>query len=519
MLRTTPREPTRLSRATVALAWLVAAAGAIAVLLVAASSAEGGTYRVAQCNPSLDAGRADLAFERNSDHYSSLADCGDGSGLTVRHQARRSRRERWGAWTLRAPEGAHLTALRAKVAGRAASGHVPELLIGLPGATPVAFGHAAGAVHSARWKGEGADSFEARLRCARTSGCGEGTGARVMVRRIGLRLSDELEPTAELAGPLAGTTTQRGTRALEALTADLGSGVRRIFLEVNGKPVSARRVPCQLRKRIATRLAPCPARAERVYELDTAGRAFHQGLNGIRVCADDFALTGERNRACARHRVRIDNECPVDDSPEAGTLRAHIVGGRRGPVARDRAARVVGRLVDSSGSPVAGAEVCVATRVSMPEAVERVVATPTTAADGRFEARLTPGPNREVRLAHWAGSEQVAEHYTRLRVRARPDLRVSPHRTLHNGEEVRFGVRLHGPEQAGRQIQMEVRSGGRWALLRAKHTNSQGRWSGGYRFSSTTGTRTYRFRAVVPRQQGYPYERGWSSSRSVRVSG
>ena len=111
----------------------------------------------------------------------------------------------------------------------------------------------------------------------------------MMIRRVALRVLDETEPTAELAGPLSSGQTQRGTSSLEALGTDVGGGVRRIHLEINNKPVTSRRVPCELRRRIALRLRPCPVETVKPYELDTAGRVFRQGMNRIRVCVDDFA--------------------------------------------------------------------------------------------------------------------------------------------------------------------------------------------------------------------------------------
>ncbi len=509
-------EPTRLGRATVALVWLIAAAAAILFLLVAAGSAEGGTYRAVQCNPGFDAGRGDFAFSRNSDHYTSQADC-EGPGLGVRHDNRTSRRGRWGAWALPAPEGILLTAIRARVAGTSDGGHVPELLAGSPGSgTPI--GRAGGAPHTVSWRGAGAEGLEARLRCARAS-CGEGRRARMLIRRVALRLLDETSPTAELAGPLASGQTQRGVSTFEARTTDIGSGVRRIHLEVNGKPVGSRRVPCELRRRVAVRLRPCPAATTKPYELDTAGRVFNQGLNRVRVCVDDFATTGERNRTCARHKARVDNECPVDDGSEAGTLSARLRGIRRGTIPADRPATVAGTLTDPSGSPIAGARVCVATRTELGSAVEHVVATPRTTPGGHFEARLEPGPNRQVRVAHWPDARHVAERYLRLRVRARPKLRVAPSRALRNGEEARFVVRLHGPEPGGRMVQLEARTGSRWVPIRSHPASRRGVWRDSYRFSSTTGTRRYRFRAVVPRQHGYPYLRGSSPVRRVQVRG
>lgn len=517
MDKTPSEEPTRLGRMTVAIVWLAAAAGAIVTLLVAAGSAEGGTYRAAQCNPSLDAGRSDFIFDRNSEHYASEADC-EGAGLIVRHRHRQSRRDRWGAWTLAAPAGTLFTSIRAKVAGSSDDGHVPELFTELPGAGASTLGRAGGGPHKVRWSGAGADGLEARLRCAR-SDCGDGSRARVMIRRVALRLLDETEPTATLAGPLASGQTQRGVSVLEALAGDIGSGVRRLYLEVNGKPVTARRVPCELRRQVAVRLAPCPARETKTYELDTAGRVFQQGLNRIRVCVDDFATIGEKNRACARHRTRVDNECPVDEPSEPGTLSAHLSGGRGGAIPAHRSATVAGALTDASGSPIEGARVCVATRTSVGGALEHVVATPRTGPDGRFEARLEPGPSREVRVAHWSDSQHVAERNLRLQVRARPTLRVAPSRTLRNGRRARFTVRLSGPAAGRRQVVLEARTARRWVPVRAHRSSPSGAWHGSYRFTSTTGTRTYRFRAVVPRQAGYPYLRGSSEVRRVRVRG
>ena len=511
------KEPTRLGRATVAAVWLAAAAGTILFCLVAAGSAEGGTYRAVQCNPKLDAGRGDFAFDRNSEHYVPQADC-EGPGLLVRHDDRTTRRDRWGSWTLPAPAGILFTAIRARVAGTSDDGHVPELFTDLPGSGSLTLGRASGSPHTVSWRGAGADGLQARLRCARGT-CGEGREARVLIRRVALRLLDETAPTAELSGPLASGQTQREMTSLEAVTADVGSGVRRIHLEVNGKPVGSRRVPCELRHRVAIRLRPCPAATTKPYELDTEGKVFNQGLNRIRVCVDDFATVGERNRTCARHKARVDNDCPVDEGSEQGTIDARLTGTNHGTIRADRPATVEGTLTDGSGSPVVGARVCVATRTELGSAVEHVIATPRTGRGGRFDARLDPGPSREVRVAHWPDSRRVAEHHLRLRARARPSLRVAPARTLRNGEEARFTVRLHGPDPGGREVQLQARTGNRWVPIRAHHASRKGVWRDSYRFSSTTGNRQYRFRALVPRQRGYPYLRGTSAVRRVQVRG
>jgi hypothetical protein len=510
----------RHGRALVALIWLAASAAAVTTLLIAAAVAEGGVYRAAQCNPGLGAGHSDLDFDRNSDHYAGSAGCQDGEGVSVRHAGHRSGHDRWGAWGLSAPAGAELEGVTVRVSGIAAAGHQPELLIGLPGSRETTFGDALGSSHAVRWRGERAESFAARLRCVRPAGCGEGAVAKLRLRRLMLRLSDREAPATELAGRLAGDATQRGTRRLRAIVADAGGGVRRVFVSVNGSPVAARKLECALERRVATRLRPCPAASEPDFDLDTAAAPFRQGPNNVRACALDYAGSGERNRDCASRRVRIDNACPVDDTAEAGRLETRIAGARAdGSVDHGESARLVGRLTDGSGGGIGGAKVCVATRADLHGAPERVVATPTTGADGRFEVRLRPGPSREVRTAHWADDTEVAESYERLGVRAKPSLSLSPSGTVPNGRRVHFDVRLHGPEAGGRRVHVKARSGGRWVKVRTGNADRNGRWRAAYRFRSTTGTRTYSFKAFVPRQAGYPFDAGRSAARKVTVSG
>jgi 5-hydroxyisourate hydrolase-like protein (transthyretin family) len=520
MHRTDPRQTTRRSRVASPLVWLAAAGAAIALSLVAASSAEGGTYRAVQCDPGLGAGHGDLSFARNSDHYASEASCQDGRGLTVRHTARHTGSGKWGAWTLDVPDGAALQRARAKVSGTAAAGHTPELLIGVAGASLRPFGNVTGKAHAVRWRGDEAERIQARLRCRRSSGCGEGNSARVALRRLKLRLLDSTAPEPELGGPIAAGSTQRGTRVLQGAATDDGGGVRRLFVEVNDRPSLTKKSDCAVAQEIALRLSPCPNSVQAGFGVDTTAPAFHQGPNRLRVCAIDYSPTTDRNRGCTAQKVRVDNECPVDSGTPGGRVEARIATAHpRRPIAYGKRARVAGRLIDADGEPVADAEVCVATRVELPEFAEHVVATPETDRDGRFEARLPAGANREVRIAHWPDSEHVDERYLDIGVRARPRLTLHPKRTLHNGDSLQFAVRLPGPVPGDRRVHLKVRDGSRWRLVDTGRTNNRGRWRTSYRFQATTGAHTYRFRAVAPRQPGYPYAAGRSVVRKARVVG
>ena len=293
--------------------------------------------------------------------------------------------------------------------------------------------------------------------------------------------------------------------------------MRRIHLEINNKPVTSRRVPCELRRRIALRLRPCPVETVKPYELDTAGRVFRQGLNRIRVCVDDFATVGERNRVCVRHQARVDNECPVDEGSEPGRIAARVSRTWPGRPLR----HVTGTLTDGAGEPIEGARICVATRTDVGGAVERVVATPRTGPGGRFEARLERGASREVRVAHWRDAQHVAERFLRFRVRAHPQPRVSPTRTLRNGERASLRRAPERPEQ--RQAQRRARGAKRRPLGtgRLRPREPRGVWR-----DSATAVHLDNRHAHVPLPRARPAPariprdlRGTSEVRRVRVRG
>ena len=481
--------------------------------LLAAEPAHGGTYGAAICNPDLRAWSADASFHRSSPHYTSAADCGrGGDGLSVTHRANATGDGAWGAWIVRAPTGTAITRLNVSASGSGAGGHTPELLSAARGARLAPIATPGRRLRRFEWGGTDLQEFAARLRCRRASGCGPGRDAAVRVKRIALRLTDRITPRLRLAGGLFAPGSRRGVQGAEPAAGDVGGGVRRFLLQVNGQPITSHTVGCQLSGAIARRLRPCPQQAEASFLAATDSPPFHQGPNRVRVCVADYAATTAANRACAERRVRIDNLCPVSPVAGGATLRAHLHR-RRGGVT------VAGRLLGSGSDGVAGARVCVATRDRLDAAVERVLATPTTGADGGFRARLPAGPSREVRIAYWPTDTSVLERYLDLRVRAHPWLTVRPRRPIRNGDRAHFRVRLPGPAAGHRDLRIQVRSGHRWLELRAGRTNRRGVYRARYRFHATSGRRTYAFRAVIRKQMGYPYESGRSKVRRVTVVG
>ena len=493
------------------------AVGALSVasclVLGTAAPASAGSYRAAVCHAGFGAGRADAAFERSSRHYLDAASCdAGGRGLTVSHERGRTPNGRWGAWFVRAPSGTLISRLSVYAAGRSGGGNVPELGVGAPAGPLAPLATPLKELRRITWSGSGARIVAARLRCRRASGCEAGKDARVRIKRLVARLSDRLAPTLRLAGSLFAPGSRRGPQTIEPLSADVGGGVRRLLVQVNGGPVTARTVSCQLADQIAVRLRPCPGRAGASFRAATASAPFRQGPNLVRVCAADYAPSTAANRTCAERRVRIDNLCPISEASGGATLRARL--------RRDRSKAVVaGRLLDGRGRGVADARVCVATRVRMKGTAERVVFTPLTGPEGRFRVRLATGPSREVRVAYWPDARAALERHFDLPVRARPHLSLRPRHPVHNGDRVRFEARLPGPASAGRRVRIQVHASGRWLDLRQGHTGRRGTYRARYRFHATTGRRTYAFRAAVPKQSGYPYEAGRSQLKRLTVVG
>jgi hypothetical protein len=488
-----------------------------ALIIVPAAPAPAGTYEAVQCHPDLDAGRADADFRNTSEHYRSGSECGvGGNGLAVTHEGERTNAGRWGAWTVRAPAGAELVRAAAIVSGRQRGGHVPQLLAG-PMDRLVPVGTATGGPHPVAWTGSGGEALRASLECAGSGECGPGRDAHIHVRRLALRLVDATSPRVAPGGSLFAAGSRRGGESITASASDTGSGVHRVFVEVNGDPVAARIMGCALAGTVATRLSPCPTEGEPEFTASTAQAPFLQGPNEVRVCATDYAPDTGANRDCESTHVRVDNECPVSGG-EGTRLRIRVRNGR-GAMRFGERASLKGRLFDAAGAPVAGAEVCVATRTQLRGVPEQVIATPSTNASGRFAMRVPAGPNRRLRVAFWPDATRAVERFRRLRVRAHPRLALLPGGTLHNGERVHFRIRLPAPRAAGRQVDLKVWANGRWLPLRRGRTNGNGIWTPSYRFRATTGRQTYRFRAFVRKQGGYPYEAGRSGTKRQTVVG
>ena len=183
-----------------------------------------------------------------------------------------------------------------------------------------------------------------------------------------------------------------------------------------------------------------------------------------------------------------------------------------------RRALIRGRLRDAAGNPVASAEVCVQGHTDLPGRPFHLIGRPrqrTKTAAGR--SRCGHGPSRVIRVAYRFGAFQTSTDLT-LHMQARATLHLSRHRTrVHN--RIYFSGEIAGPSCALRVVVMRgtVPGSKRRFLVRRAKTDALCHYRAAYAFSPVPRTTRFVFSAVVPEQNGYPYVRGHSVPRYIRV--
>jgi hypothetical protein len=179
--------------------------------------------------------------------------------------------------------------------------------------------------------------------------------------------------------------------------------------------------------------------------------------------------------------------------------------------------RVRGRLTRVDGSPVAGADLCVASRTAVAGAHLRPAASVVTGPDGRFSLVLAPGPSRRVWFVHRSGGRSASASVT-VRVRARVRL-VPSDRSLRNGDTVRLRGSLAWRAARGTLVELQARRGRHWQTFATTRARRGGRFAYAYTFTRTFGVQHYRLRARAPAQRGFPFTSGASRPVVLRVIG
>jgi len=377
-----------------------------------------------------------------------------------------------------------------------------------------------------------ADQLVLQTACINASGCFADSGRPgdtfTLVRSFGFRIQDYSPPAVgELTGPLMEGAAQRSTQILSVAASDQGSGIGRVTLEVNGTRYATADPGCAIGSdRRALRLSPCPTSPTSHFAVDTTSAAFSEGQNSIEVCVTDYAEETDdpasfAGESCAPAGVYVDNSCDVATARDAADVR--FAFGKRGKERRTvrfgKRARVVGTLKDAADEPIEGATVCISERDRVGGADEVDIEEVQTNKRGRAKVRLPKGASRAVKLTYWADEEQVEMRTVHLNVRARPKLKVLSKRKLSDGGKARFRVKLAGPYRGKRKVAVQALAPAGWLDFPGcvGKTDPKGVFRCSYRFREQSGSVRYQFRALAPRQRGYPYLQGRSRSEKLVV--
>jgi hypothetical protein len=373
------------------------------------------------------------------------------------------------------------------------------------------------------WNGGSLEIYAHCLSC----GAGPVIGAHYIA-------ATEVDPHSPTIGPLTGTTLSgvvlRGHQTLAAEASDVGGGLSSFAVLANGLPAApAVSGPCavaQVSNRstygtVAYSPTPCPPKLVGAWTLDTTAYPFHDGANQVSVCATDFATLGTPDTTCSPPQtVSVDNSCAESSVAGGQEISAQFAksDAETITVGYGTEAEVSGTLHDAAGDPIPGATICVKSQTLGVEPTAQPVGTAKTDAEGRFKYAVAAGPDRELLVGYRHDSFQVA-HSVRYYAHAAPSLVANPPK-LKNGRRVKLWGRLPEPSAASRVVilQANVVGSKRWITFRRATTDAHGYFSSGYRFHSTTHKTEYRFRAVVPRQDHYPYVEGHSKPVRVEVS-
>jgi len=232
--------------------------------------------------------------------------------------------------------------------------------------------------------------------------------------------------------------------------------------------------------------------------------------------AGNEASTGRRadgSAATLRLPARTDTRLAVGVRRRIRRLDSSVIA-RAG-----RLVRLDGFLATASGQPIDGATIEALEKRSRRTLVPLRFAT--TGTDGKFRFILKAARNREM-LFRYGGSARIGAATTDFTMLVPAATSIRPDRRhLLNGQQVLFtGQVLTRPlPTQGKLVEMQAHFRGRWRTFSTVRAGPNGRWRFPYRFGGTVGRVTYRFRARLPAEGGYPFISGNSGIVKVVVLG
>jgi hypothetical protein len=389
--------------------------------------------------------------------------------------------------------------------------------------------------------------FEIRFTCLDRCPTGySGAPLEAQIARARFDVDDSSSPVGGLAGTATDAQTWSGVMRFGLNAADVGAGLYRAIVEVDGvdalgvavggaSPYCRDIGPSASVNEFAA-AQPCPLRIDGGgLDVDTA--KLPQERHSVRVLLEDAAgnrtaIFGPVVRSIAASGAIGPGSDPAlrgaangDGASDQARLSAHW-GAHRSRTSLvsvfGRSHMVRGRLRAQDGAPIANAVIDVVSRTTAVNARELAKRNgPRTGSDGSWRLVLPRGvSSRDLTFryrSHVNDTVPTATATLRLRVRAGLRLAIHP-RHAQRGQAIWFAGRLLGAPlpRGGKQIVLMARaSRGSWVRFNVIRTDGRGRFHTTYRFQQS-GAATYRFRALSLAEAAYPYVAGGSNVVRVR---
>jgi 5-hydroxyisourate hydrolase-like protein (transthyretin family) len=348
-------------------------------------------------------------------------------------------------------------------------------------------------------------------------------------------LLNDVTPVAvgNVGGPLLAGGTLAGAQSVSFVASDVGSGVYKGSLTVDGVVVTESVLdaaggacadlgvsPDGLPSYLNTR--PCRASVNGLLTLNTD--LLSPGSHELTIRAGDAAgnQTVVRTATISVVGPRPAGTPNGSSASRFAKLAAGFAGRRAARVRRfgfRALPTVTGRLVDEHGNPIGGAAVDVLVRDRRAGAERQRIATATTGADGTFRVQLPSGPSRTITVQYTAFSGDPKPSATATlsaRVRAGVSAGFTP-RSVRLGRRLRLSGRLRYLPRGSVLVRIQARNGRRWQTIDTVKTGSDGRYRWTYRFQlGASAGRRYQFRVKVD-SPIYPFSPGTSRTVVVRV--
>jgi hypothetical protein len=182
-------------------------------------------------------------------------------------------------------------------------------------------------------------------------------------------------------------------------------------------------------------------------------------------------------------------------------------------VGEGQGSTITGKLQGPDGR-VAGAALCVFSTV-VTDQDRQFLGIAMTSASGGYQFAIGAGASRNIAVTYRPDQRELTATAT-LRTKVGPSFKLR-RKVIHNKGFAVFTGSIPGPHSEEVVVVLQVKDGKHWRVFRRYQTREGGQFLMRYRFTQTRTPTTYRMRAEVPNQSGYPYDGGDSRSLPLRV--